>query len=109
MAKKIKNKIHKASNSDYRVEEYGGYFKIQKKKVEKKTIGFLWWRKTIIETKWLYIDNKGRFLVSLSYGSRYINNYSDEIKPFTDLQSAFNKISIIENGPKYHYLDEYED
>jgi len=95
--------IHGVSGSDYRVEEYDGSFKIQRKKVIEKTTGILWWKKTTKETKWRDVDKWGNCLFSITNYSVHYSNYDQKIKPFTDLQSAFDKIDTMIAGVTHHY------
>lgn len=91
------------SSSDYRVVEYDGFFQIQKKYIKKENIGFLWWKKEIEKIDWKCVDKYGNFIYSINTRFGNINNYHKKIKDFKDLDSALEKIKVMNNGCYYHY------
>jgi len=94
--------IHDVSGSDFRVREYEGVFEIQRKKVNKVSTGFLWWKKTKTEVNWKFVDKWGNCLWAV-YGYISVNNYDEKIKSFDNLHDAFAKIDSMIAGAKYHY------
>lgn len=86
---------------EFRVKEYDGIFEIQRKEIQKTTTGCLWWKKTKEEVKWKFVDKWGNCLWDLGYLD--VNNYHNKIKPFTDLQTALDKIDKMISGAIYHY------
>lgn len=91
------------SSSDYRVVEYDGFFQIQKKYIKKENIGFLWWKKEIEKIDWKCVDKYGNFIYSINTRFGNVNNYHKKIKDFKDLDSALEKIKVMNNGCYYHY------
>jgi hypothetical protein len=91
------------SSSDFRIFEYNGVFKIQRKQTLIKNTGCLWWKKTTETIKWKYIDKYGRFLYSIN--TRYIsyNNYNQKTKDFKTLDKALIAVDVIKKGYTHHY------
>ena len=83
--------------SDYRIVEFMGTFRIQKKSIEKK--GMLWWKKT--EEHWRPVDEYGTGIYHIRIGGTYIAN---EKKSYPTLDEAQNAILKFINGPIYHQL-----
>lgn len=89
------------SITDFRVKEYSNSFKIQRKRIVKKTTGYLWWKKSIEVVEWASVDEYGRFI--FTNFNPYHSNVLKIMPPFNDLQSALNRINLIVEGCKYHY------
>lgn len=96
--------IHDVTSSDFRVVEYDGVFQIQRKQTKIKTTGILWWKKETEEVDWKCVDKYGRCIYSISLRFGNINNYDQMIKDFKDLDSALEKIKVMVDGLRYHYL-----
>jgi hypothetical protein len=84
---------------NYRIKEFRGLFYIQVE--EKKTItdGYLWWKKTKIETKWVLVDYRGVGLLS----HPYLTNFNFALKGFKTLEKAKEQIQKFKSEPKYYY------
>jgi hypothetical protein len=98
----------KLTKDDFRVEEFDGEFKIQRKYPYERSTRMFWWKKVTNHTSWRSVDNKGNYLYSVTtHGGGYtLSNFDDEVEPLPDLQSALDKIDLILNPPEkiYHYL-----
>jgi hypothetical protein len=84
---------------NYRIVKFRGLFYIQVE--EKKTItdGYLWWKKTKIETKWVLVDFRGFGLLS----HPYLTNFNFALKGFKTLEKAKEQIQKFKSEPKYYY------
>lgn len=83
---------------DFRVVEYDGVFRIERKVITTETK----WLKKHTKTEWCDIDYNGNVLRTIRM--RYYNYTPPTYKTFRKLKSAFKAIEIIANGKQIHYI-----
>jgi len=98
--KSTKSLIRSINRSDFRVAEYDGEFRIQRKTFKTKTTGMLWWKKETEVIEWCRVNKWGNPILILRGPISY---REPSIGPFHDLKSAVRAIDIMIKGIKYHY------
>lgn len=90
------------SRADFRVREYNGVFRIQRRKKTYRTTGIFRNKKTV-NINWGYVDMYGNFLYTFFGTAGSISNHDQRCKPFNTLKCALERIDMMIEGIKYHY------
>jgi len=95
------------NDSEFRILEIDGIFKIERKFIKKSKTGCLWWYKEVTEYYWGNVTTYGGecFRIPLYGTNVIIDTYKYLMPTFGKLEDAENALDKLINPtiPKYHY------
>ncbi len=89
-------------NKDFKIVEVSeNEFIVYKKYIDKKTIGYLWWEKTINIDSWERITKKGE---RLSFNNYIFQIQTYDLIEYTNIEEARKFIKDVNKYPKKHTI-----